>query len=130
MTKQDEQVERHMKSVMYLVMMETIHDVNNAIRVHFGEKADPPLNELSKEVLVGKLNGIKKVIENPGITPEMMHKEWMDSHIKDGWVYGEVKDFEKKTHPCLIPYEELPENQRLKDRIFVALVNSMKYKGE
>lgn len=36
--------------------------------------------------------------------------------IKEGWTYGEVKDTEKKTTPCLVPYDELPESEKEYDR--------------
>jgi hypothetical protein len=32
-----------------------------------------------------------------------------------------VKDPEAKTHPCLVPYDDLPEYQQLKDRVFLAI---------
>ena len=40
------------------------------------------------------------------------------SHVADGWVYGIVKDPESKTHPCLVPYQDLPAEQRIKDSLF------------
>ena len=42
------------------------------------------------------------------------------------WSYGEVKDAEAKTHPCLIPYDQLPEFQKAKDKLFVAIVDALK----
>ena len=44
------------------------------------------------------------------------HEVWSVNRIKDGWVYGEARDDEKKYHPCLIPYEELPESEKEYDR--------------
>ena len=43
-----------------------------------------------------------------------------------GWNYGQVKDAEKKTDPSIVAYEALPENQKIKDHLFVAVVNSLK----
>lgn len=71
------------------------------------------------------VEGVKKVIENPSITPEELHQEWMEFKEKDGWSYGEVKDVEAKTHPCMVPYHELPDHQRLKDHMFNAIVSSL-----
>lgn len=45
------------------------------------------------------------------------HDNWMNLKQVEGWVYGEVKDPEKKTHPCMVPYAELPEAQRKKDEV-------------
>ena len=44
------------------------------------------------------------------------HEVWAEGRINEGWVYGEVMSRENKTHPCLIPYEELPESEKEYDR--------------
>ena len=44
------------------------------------------------------------------------HEVWSAGRIADGWTYGPVRDDEKKTHPCLIPYEELSEEEKDYDR--------------
>ena len=45
-----------------------------------------------------------------------VHEVWSQARMEQGWSYGEVRDDQKKKHPCLIPYEELPENEKLYDR--------------
>lgn len=45
-----------------------------------------------------------------------VHDTWMAQRIKDGWKYGEHRDDKKKTHPCIVPYEELPESEKEYDR--------------
>lgn len=44
------------------------------------------------------------------------HEVWSQNRIKEGWKYGEKRDDVKKTHPCLVPYEELPETEKEYDR--------------
>ena len=44
------------------------------------------------------------------------HEVWSENRIKDGWVYGEKRDDARKHHPCLVPYEELPESEKEYDR--------------
>ena len=44
------------------------------------------------------------------------HEVWSLGRINDGWTYGEKRDDEKKHHPCLIPYEELTEEEKDYDR--------------
>ena len=41
---------------------------------------------------------------------------WSQSRLSEGWTYGARRDDEKKTHPCLVPYEELPEIEKDYDR--------------
>ena len=50
-----------------------------------------------------------------------LHQDWMDAYAKMGWVYGEVRDVEAKTHPDMVPYAELGHLECDKDAVFVAL---------
>lgn len=45
-----------------------------------------------------------------------VHEVWAQTRISQGWTYGEERNDELKQHPCLIPYEELPEEEREYDR--------------
>ena len=45
-----------------------------------------------------------------------VHEVWSETRIRQGWTYGEQRNDELKTHPCLIPYEELPEEEKEYDR--------------
>ena len=44
------------------------------------------------------------------------HEVWAAGRIADGWSYGAVRDDAQKKHPCLIPYEELSEEEKDYDR--------------
>ena len=45
-----------------------------------------------------------------------VHEVWAETRIKHGWKYGICRDDVFKTHPCLVPYEELPEEEKEYDR--------------
>ena len=47
---------------------------------------------------------------------ENVHENWSVGRIADGWTYGEERDDKKKTTPCLVPYSELPEEEKAYDR--------------
>ena len=47
---------------------------------------------------------------------ERVHDVWMEERIRQGWSYGEKRDDVNKKHPCMIPYEELPEEEKNYDR--------------
>jgi len=72
------------------------------------------------------LAGVKAHIDSGlTMTPEDSHESWSRAKYADGWRYGDVKDADAKTHPCLLPYSDLPPTQRLKDHLFRATVHAM-----
>jgi hypothetical protein len=47
---------------------------------------------------------------------ENNHDIWARQRLAEGWQYGVKRDDEKKEHPDLVPYSELPEHEKLYDR--------------
>lgn len=92
------------------------HEVNRSYCEVGGDMSQKPWAEAPNWQCQSALEGVRAVID--GKTPEQLHESWMLSKISDGWRYGEVKDFEAKTHPCIVPYDSLPEFQRRKDELF------------
>ena len=45
-----------------------------------------------------------------------VHEVWAQSRMDQGWVYGQERSDALKTHPCLVPYEDLPEVEKAYDR--------------
>lgn len=45
-----------------------------------------------------------------------VHEVWAETRISQGWTYGEQRDDKMKKHPCLVPYEELSEEEKTYDR--------------
>ena len=58
-------------------------------------------------------NDLKALAE---VLAKNTHDVWATGRMREGWVYGEVRDDIKKTHPCLVPYEDLPESEKEYDR--------------
>lgn len=50
-----------------------------------------------------------------------LHEDWVQAYVKMGWVYGPVRDSFEKTHPDMVPYDELGQLERDKDGVFVCL---------
>ena len=44
------------------------------------------------------------------------HEVWAESRIKDGWTYGVNRNDVLKKHPCLLPYEDIPESEKEYDK--------------
>jgi hypothetical protein len=60
-----------------------------------------------------------------GASPEDQHKAWCAHKRADGWAFGPVKDEDKKTHPCLVDYKDLPEVQKAKDILYSGVVRAV-----
>jgi len=98
------------------------HEVNRLYCALIGDKPMPTWDDLPKSIQEGMVRGVTIHMEHVDKDPSFFHDEWMKERLADGWTYGAEKDLEKKTHPCLLPYENLPESQRAKDVIFSSSV--------
>ncbi len=47
---------------------------------------------------------------------ENNHDIWAQRRLDEGWTYGPQRDDERKLHPCLVPYADLPESEKEYDR--------------
>lgn len=45
------------------------------------------------------------------------HENWSRERIHQGWQWGPHRNDGKKEHPCLVPYEKLPESEKMHDRV-------------
>ena len=44
------------------------------------------------------------------------HDNWAKQRLADGWTFGPQRDDARKLHPCLVPYDQLPESEKEYDR--------------
>ncbi len=100
------------------------HEVNRAYCEGLGDYSQPSWRDAPDWQRSSAIAGVEKALA--GATPIELHESWCDHKRADGWVYGEVKDADKKTHPCLVPYGELPQSQRIKDYLFAAVVKALR----
>lgn len=102
------------------------HEVNRAYCHAIGDHSQPPWDDAPNWQKVSACNGVEFHLRNPDATPENSHESWLAEKVATGWVLGPVKDDSKKEHPCMLPYSELPLEQRVKDYLFRAVVHSMR----
>ncbi len=113
-----------MKDVEYIA--KAAHQINKAYCESIGDLSQVDWEDAPEWQRISATNGVIFHITNSNVTPEESHENWLAEKIDDGWSYGSVKNVEKKTHPCMLPYVELPKTQRTKDYLFKATVEVLK----
>lgn len=101
------------------------HEVNRAYCEALGDTSQPAWEDAPEWQRSSARMGVDLHM-NGDFGPEMSHISWVKQKLEDGWVYGPVKNAEAKTHPCLVPYYQLPREQQAKDYIFRAVVHALK----
>lgn len=100
------------------------HGANRAYCITLGDDSQPIWDRAPQWQRDSAILGVKFVWYN-GVNPAAQHECWVKEKRRDGWVYGPEKDVIAKTHPCLVPYAELPAEQRVKDVIFGAVADAV-----
>lgn len=101
------------------------HETNRAYCQALGDESIPAWEDAPDWMKQSAFDGIAYHLQNPDCTPEDSHKNWMAQKTRDGWVYGKEKDAQLKMHPCMVPYDQLPFEQRVKDYLFKSSVETM-----
>ncbi len=101
------------------------HEANRAYCAGIGDISQLPWDKAEEWQRTSAVNGVSFVIANPDAPASANHDSWLDEKVADGWVHGSVKDAEAKTHPCIVPFEQLPIEQQRKDALFKAVVQSI-----
>lgn len=101
------------------------HEVNRAFCQSIGDNSQPTWEDAPDWQKESAINGVKFHLANPTAGPDASHVNWLKEKVLSGWVYGEVKDPIAKTHPCIVPYEQLPVEQQSKDYIFRAIIHAL-----
>lgn len=100
------------------------HEVNRVYCESIGDKSQPLWEDAPEWQKLSALAGVAFVIGNPDAPASANHESWLAVKRAAGWVYGPVKDADKKTHHCMVPFDELPKEQQIKDKLFRAVVKA------
>lgn len=100
------------------------HEANRALCIEQGDPSQPAWDDAPTWQRESAVAGVRMARENPFAHPIDFHDSWATQKIADGWTYGPVKDAGAKTHPCLVPYHDIPEAQRRKYHLFAAIARA------
>ena len=105
---------------------EICHEANRAYCKTIGDGSQKSWAEAEKWQRDSAVKGVEFALSNPDAKPSHQHDAWLEDKRRDGWTYGAVKDPAAKTHPCFVLYEALPDEQKAKDYLFKAVVESLR----
>lgn len=101
------------------------HEVNRMWCESLGDMSQPSWEDAPDWQKDSAITGMTANMLNGTGSPEESHQSWLDHKRKDGWVWGPVKDAEVKEHPCMVPYDQLPPEQRKKDALFTTIAKAV-----
>lgn len=101
------------------------HEANKLYCEKIGDDSQPHWTDAPDGQKDSIAKGVCFLMNNPDAKPSDSHESWLSYKEANGWKYGPVKDTEKKEHPCFVPFDELPDEQQIKDILFVKLVRAL-----
>ncbi len=113
-----------MKDTDLATVCRVVHETIRAYQQALGQSASKPWDEADEWERTSTLEAVKFRLAHPHARPADQHEQWMGEKRAAGWVLGANKDAAKKTHPALVPYEQLPEIERRKDKLIQAVVGA------
>ncbi len=101
------------------------HEVIRAYCQALGDDSQPAWEDAPQWQRDSAMLGVKLHRENPHASASATHESWMAHKVAEGWVCGPEKCPDLKQHPCIVPFDELPEEQKAKDYIFRGVVRAL-----
>lgn len=101
------------------------HEANRAYCASMGDHSQLAWEQAPEWQKESAKKGVMFHVKHPEATPENSHESWLAEKEMQGWSWGPVKRPDQMRHPCMVPYESLPANQKAKDYIFRAIVHAM-----
>lgn len=94
-----------------------VHEALRAWAAGNNQKPSPSWSRCAKWMREATYESVAFVLNHPEAPASAQHDQWMDKKRRDGWSYGATKSGVSKTHPMLVPYDQLPLVERRKDAL-------------
>lgn len=118
-----------MRATQILNIAAVCHEANRMLCLTAGDASQPEWMQAPTWQRDSAVSGVEGIAAGRIARADQSHENWMAEKIATGWVYGEKKDPNTKTHPCLVPYEQLSDHDRAKDDLFFAIATTLLYRA-
>jgi hypothetical protein len=102
-----------------------VHESVRAWAQGAGDASIPSWSRAPRWMKTSTMEAIRFRRNNPGAPASAQHDQWLAEKKAAGWRKGKVKSAVRKTHPLLVPYEELPLYERRKDALVGAVIDAL-----
>lgn len=102
------------------------HQANKAFCETHGEYSQSDWERAPEWQKESAIKGVRFALENTDAGFSAQHDAWVADKLAGGWKFGQIKNPEKKEHPCIVPFHELPWHQQLKDVLFRDIVTAFR----
>lgn len=101
------------------------HEANRMYCLTLGDTSQETWMQAPEWQRTSAINGVEHALNNPDAKPSDSHECWLKEKRAAGWKYGPEKNPATKEHPCFVPYEQLPDAQKKKDALFLAIARAL-----
>lgn len=103
-----------------------VHEINRHYNKLLMDREDPHWGELDDADKARRVSLLSETVPDiKKISAKKMHDMWMAQQEKEGWIYGDNYDAKKKTHPCIVSWTDLPDLEKAKDAMYLAVIKAM-----
>jgi hypothetical protein len=106
-------------------MARVVHEALRAYRRELGEDPLPAWDDAPEWQRAATLTAVEFRLAHPDADTAAQHESWLAEKRAAGWTYSAARDAEARTHPALVPYDQLPERERRKDALVAAVVRAL-----
>lgn len=115
-----------MEDIKIVFIAKACHEANRVWCQANGDSSQNHWDSAEQWQRDSAIKGVEFRLNNPDASESAQHDAWSKDKLDQGWRYGEIKDEKEKTHPCLVLFNQLPEFQQKKDKLFCAIVDALK----
>jgi hypothetical protein len=115
-----------MYQIPHVDIARVCHEANRAYCQTIGDDSQPTWDDAPDWQKQSAINGVVFHLWNPNAGPDASHNNWLKLKQDEGWIWGVVKDPAAKIHPCILPFEQLPIEQQVKDYLFKSVVEGLR----